>query len=346
MSKPAGPSGFVRVLERAGGPVFYAQIRTADGKRLQRALGRAWTKRSRPPAGYITRAQAELQLAEILAGRDPEVAGRAAARRRRQLRPGLRRVDALRRVRSQAAAVDDPRLPARDREAADPGVRRGHAALGDHARPRSRPSASGWSPRACSAPGRSTSASSSSTRSSSAPSASTSSRSTRSPAPSASRQRRSGDFTALEPHEVELLAEHAVTDQDAVLFTVAAFTGLRLGELRGLRWGDIDWMRRVVFVRRSYTVDADGPTKSGKVRSVPLVDQAARALDELSRRERWTVGRGPRVRQRRRRAHRGLGAAPALLPRARGAPACRRSASTTCATPSGRSPCRRSRSPT
>ncbi len=62
------------------------------------------------------------------------------------------------------------------------------------------------------------------------------------------------------------------------------------GELRELRraWGDIDWMRRVVFVRRSYTVDADGPTKSGKVRSVPLVDQAARALDELSRRERWT----------------------------------------------------------
>ena len=59
--------------------------------------------------------------------------------------------------------------------------------------------------------------------------------------------------------------------------------GLRLGELRGLRWGDIDWMRRVVFVRRSYTVDADGPTKSGKVRSVPLSDQAARVLEAVSR---------------------------------------------------------------
>jgi integrase len=102
-------------------------------------------------------------------------------------------------------------------------------------------------------------------------------------------QRRSGDFAALEPHEVELLAEHAVSEQDGVLFTVAAFTGLRLGELRGLRWGDIDWTRRVIFVRRSYTVDADGPTKSGKVRSVPLVDQAAWALDQLSRREHWTA---------------------------------------------------------
>jgi integrase len=101
-------------------------------------------------------------------------------------------------------------------------------------------------------------------------------------------QRRSGDFAALEVHEVELLADNAVTAQDAVIFTVAAFTGLRLGELRGLRWGDIDWTRRVVFVRRSFTVDADGPTKSGKVRSVPLVDQAARALDGLSKRERWT----------------------------------------------------------
>ncbi|MQA73485.1 MAG: tyrosine-type recombinase/integrase [Solirubrobacterales bacterium] len=101
-------------------------------------------------------------------------------------------------------------------------------------------------------------------------------------------QRRSGDFAALEPHEVEQLASSAVTPQDSAIFTVAAFTGLRLGELRGLRWGDIDWTRRVVFVRRSYTVDADGPTKSGKVRSVPLVDQAARALDALSKRERWT----------------------------------------------------------
>jgi integrase len=41
-------------------------------------------------------------------------------------------------------------------------------------------------------------------------------------------------------------------------------------------------------VRRSYTRHQLGPPKSGKVRSVPLVDQAARALDRLSRREHWT----------------------------------------------------------
>ena len=100
--------------------------------------------------------------------------------------------------------------------------------------------------------------------------------------------RRSGDFRVLSPSEVALLAANAANDQDAALFEIAAFTGLRLGELRGLRWSDIDWMRRLVHVRRSYTRHEVGPTKSGKVRSVPLVDQAARALDGLSRRERST----------------------------------------------------------
>jgi integrase len=70
-----------------------------------------------------------------------------------------------------------------------------------------------------------------------------------------------------------------------VLFTVAAFTGLRLGELRALRWRDIAWTQGRIHVRRSFTCGEEGPPKSGKVRSVPLVDHAARALDRLSRRE-------------------------------------------------------------
>lgn len=88
--------------------------------------------------------------------------------------------------------------------------------------------------------------------------------------------------TALKPKA------HAANPQDAVLFTVAAFTGLRLGELLALRWGDVDWSLQLVHVRRSFTRGREGPPKSGKVRSVPLVDQAGAALDRLSRRERWT----------------------------------------------------------
>lgn len=58
--------------------------------------------------------------------------------------------------------------------------------------------------------------------------------------------------------------------------------------MRALRWGDIDWTRRLVHVKRSYTWGGEGPPKSGKVRSVPMSDQAARALEGLSRRELWT----------------------------------------------------------
>lgn len=99
---------------------------------------------------------------------------------------------------------------------------------------------------------------------------------------------RSGDFSALSPPEVEALARAAENDQDAALFRVAAFTGLRLTEIRALTWRAVDWEKRLVHVRRSYTHGAEGDPKSGKVRSVPLIDQAARALDGLSRRERFT----------------------------------------------------------
>lgn len=92
----------------------------------------------------------------------------------------------------------------------------------------------------------------------------------------------------MTPPEVEALARAAGTDQDAALYRVAAFTGLRLGELRALRWLDIDFGRALVHVRRSYTYGTETTPKSGKVRSVPLIDQAARALDMLSRREHFT----------------------------------------------------------
>jgi len=100
---------------------------------------------------------------------------------------------------------------------------------------------------------------------------------------------RSGDFSVLTPAEVEALARAAANDQDAAIFLTAAFTGLRLGELRALRWRDVNFAKRVVHVRRN--VPAGGTErvpKSGKVRAVPLVDRAGQVLDELSRRELWT----------------------------------------------------------
>ncbi len=103
--------------------------------------------------------------------------------------------------------------------------------------------------------------------------------------------RRRAEFAVLSPAEVQAVARAAGTDQDAAVILVAAFTGLRLGELRALRWRDVDFTNRLVHVRRSHYGAAgtlEGPPKSGQARSVPLIDRAARALDGLSRRDRFT----------------------------------------------------------
>ncbi len=50
----------------------------------------------------------------------------------------------------------------------------------------------------------------------------------------------------------------------------------------------MDFAKQTIHVRGSYTRGHHGPPKSGKVRSVPLIDQAARAFDGLSVREHFT----------------------------------------------------------
>ena len=101
--------------------------------------------------------------------------------------------------------------------------------------------------------------------------------------------RRSGDFDVLSAAEVEALVRAASSVQDAALFATAAYAGLRLGELRALRWRDVDFEKRLIHVRRSYVERAEGVPKSGRVRSAPMIDQVATVLDQLSRRE-WFTG--------------------------------------------------------
>ena len=73
--------------------------------------------------------------------------------------------------------------------------------------------------------------------------------------------------------------------QDAAIFAVAAYAGLRLGEIRGLRWRDVDFAKRLIHVRRAFTQGSEDIPKSGRARAVPMIDQTARVLDELSRRD-------------------------------------------------------------
>jgi len=50
----------------------------------------------------------------------------------------------------------------------------------------------------------------------------------------------------------------------------AAFAGLRAGEVRGLRWPDVDLRRGVITVRRSVVGGVEGSPKSGHGRVVPI----------------------------------------------------------------------------
>jgi integrase len=76
--------------------------------------------------------------------------------------------------------------------------------------------------------------------------------------------------------------------QLAELIRVAAYTGLRRGELVALRWRDIRWSERVLVVERALSGDVESTTKGRRVRYVPLGDQALGALDRLSRRANFT----------------------------------------------------------
>lgn len=72
------------------------------------------------------------------------------------------------------------------------------------------------------------------------------------------------------------------------LFVVALETGMRIGELSGLQWEDIDYKNKVVHVRHSMTYfsNAEGkyvfelhPTKTNKgLRDIPLTSKAIAAL--------------------------------------------------------------------
>jgi integrase len=69
------------------------------------------------------------------------------------------------------------------------------------------------------------------------------------------------------------------------LFDIALGTGLRLGELRALRWGDIDRERRLIRVKRAYSrQEIRRPKTDAGVRSVPLFPSVQGALRELAAR--------------------------------------------------------------
>jgi integrase len=100
-----------------------------------------------------------------------------------------------------------------------------------------------------------------------------------------------------DPSRAAISTDEAAARQDedrqhAELVRVAAYAGLRRGELLALRWRDVDFERRKLVVRRAVSGDVEASsTKSRRAREVPLAEQAAGALARLSQRGDFTSRR-------------------------------------------------------
>jgi integrase len=277
------PSGHVFRVDRVRGAQWYAKYRLPDGRQVQKRLGPAWSGRGRPPAGYFTKRLAEDWLRSVLDdARRGELPG--------MVRTGATFADAaaeyLRYIGEdrgrKASTVEDYRsiinvhlLPQfgeqRLEDITVPAVEAFQARLakrvhrGSRITPRTRNKIlnvlHGVFSRAKKVWGL-----------------------PMNPAADVERHpdRQSGDIEVFSPEEVHALLRAAHDERDAAVYATAAFAGVRMGELRALRWRDVDFPRSVIRVRASYAAGELSVPKSGKVRSVPMVDEVSQHLARLA----------------------------------------------------------------
>jgi integrase len=277
------PTGHVEIRDRGGGPVFYAKLKLPGGTQPRRRLGRVWAKRTQPPAGYLTRRQAEARLDAILVGDDPLVNVApshvtfkdACDERIRYLEHDRQRkrstlADYRNVVRNDLIPRFGESTPVEDITTDDVDALKD--ALLERVSHRTaqkvlvilhgvmaRAKRKGWI--------------------------------TVNPCEDAEKVtvQRSEDFNVLSVEQVHAVAREAVSGLLRAMFLTAAFTGLRMGELLVMRWRHLDFANRILHVQRNYVGGIEDTPKSHRRRSVPLSDQAVVALDALSRREHFTA---------------------------------------------------------
>jgi integrase len=277
------PTGHVEIRNRGGGQVFYAKLKLPDGTQPRRRLGRVWAKRTQPPAGYLTRRQAEARVEAILVGDDPLVNVAPShvtfedacderlrylehdRQRKRSTLSDYRNVirnDLLPRF-GESTPVED--ITTHDVEALKDALlervshRTAQKVLVILHGVMARAKRKGWI--------------------------------TVNPCEDVEKVtvKRSDDFNVLSVEQVHAAARETSSGLLRAMFLTAAFTGLRMGELLALRWRHVDFGNRILHVQRNCVDGIEDTPKSHRRRSVPLSDQAVVALDALSRREHFTA---------------------------------------------------------
>ena len=89
------------------------------------------------------------------------------------------------------------------------------------------------------------------------------------------------DFLTYE--EAQCLVDGAEGQLRNVIILLIA-TGLRIGELRALRWADVNFEAAVMRVRHNDWYGQEGTPKSGRARDIPLNDMAMSTLKEQKHR--------------------------------------------------------------
>lgn len=97
------------------------------------------------------------------------------------------------------------------------------------------------------------------------------------------------EIRPLAPEQAKRFLEAARGDRLEALYVLAITTGLREGELLGLRWQDVDLERRAVRVRQQLTRTRSGLSfttpKNGKGRNVAIMDLTAATLKAHRKRQ-------------------------------------------------------------
>lgn len=89
---------------------------------------------------------------------------------------------------------------------------------------------------------------------------------------------REDNFYDAQQTEVFLAKAKEIEPNYHPLFLVGFKTGMRLGEILGLRWGDLDFVNNRIHLRQSYHRGHTGTPKSGKPRLLPMTPSVVAAL--------------------------------------------------------------------
>ncbi|HEX5308058.1 MAG TPA: site-specific integrase [Solirubrobacteraceae bacterium] len=273
-------SGHVHLRDGKRGGVYYLKYRQRDGRQVKHRLGPAWDGRGRPPTGHFTRRMAEDQLQAVLTDARRGVLvcpRRTGVTFAETAAEWLRYVERDRDVK-QSTLYDYRHMVARlNRDFGATAIERiDHHTIeswqerqtcSNRTTQKYLIALNGIFKRALKKHGLATNPVTLVER---------------------PRVRNSHDIDVLTAAEIRALVRHTATEIHATLFLTAAFTGLRLGELLALRWGEVDFSHATIRVVRSFTLGGESSPKSGKSRSVPMVAEVAHALARLSQRDRFT----------------------------------------------------------